>query len=213
MRCQILAFLFITVVTPVVYAQTNVGPPLRIPPRTPSIAPSRARSRPPILPGAWEDDSDLERSAEQITDARPDVNNKTLVNDAEAVEASWPAVLFTLKQRGFTNSEAEQAILEGWRRLRIKELDASVVLSPKRLIDYVLGFVKLTIVSTPTGASVEIDGELEQDKTENVSFASPGVYRIRLTLEGYESIEDTCTVKEGQPITFTRTLKKIEKKK
>lgn len=80
----------------------------------------------------------------------------------------------------------------------------------------ILGFVTcqkepetgaIAINSTPTGATVYLDGT-STSKTTNVVLDSiePGDHTVKLTLEGYDDYEDTVTVTEGDTVTVNATL-------
>jgi len=151
----------------------------------------------------------LDRTAEEISDARPEISPNLLANDEEAVRASLPAVRYAFAKRGLTYRQADQLAFYGWKQLRTGRLDSAASLSPKTLIEFIDDFEMLTITSTPSGARIEIDGKLQSDKTNNTSYASHGIYRIKLSLNGYEPAQGTCEVKENEPAVFDRTLKKI----
>lgn len=154
----------------------------------------------------------IDEATEEIADACPEVTYDTLENDTEVVQASLPAIQYVFSKRGFNTLEAVKATIYGWEQLRIKQLKATAELSPKELINYVTGFGQLIITTSPSGASIQIDGSVRTNKTEDVEWATPGTYRLRLSLDGYESIESECAVEEGKPTHFERTLKPIKKK-
>jgi len=160
----------------------------------------------------------LEQSVEAINKARPEVSYDTLSDDAEVVQSSLSEIRYVFIQRGFSNRDAQQATLQGWRDLRTKKLDPDVALSPNDLFKCVTGFGKLFIASLPGGALIEIDGSPardannNQETTECVRWTPSGEHRVRLTLVGYEPLEDTCTVVEGKPNKFEKTLRPLEKK-
>ena len=153
----------------------------------------------------------VERLAYEIRDARPEISFDTLSKDSQAVHASLPAIHHIYAERGFSRREAEEAALTGWKRLRLDQLEPTASLSPKDLINHVSGLGKLVIKSSPAGATIEFGKGEIPDKTEFVVWPSAGSYRIRLSLSGYEAVEDTCTVEEGKVTEFNRTLKKVKK--
>lgn len=226
MRFPILFFLFVTLSTGIAQGQREPAlPPLPIsPPAHPlPISPPRPlrKSRPRPLrksPArireiAESSPSMIEKSVDELEGACPEVAYETLLSDAEAVQASLPAIRYVFLKRGFNSSEAEQATVYGWKQLRVKQLEPTAELSPTELINYVSGFGKLVIESSPTGASIEIDGNPLPDTTYLVKWPTPGTYRLKLSLEGYESVEDNCTVVEGKLMHFQKTLKPLKKDK
>jgi hypothetical protein len=156
--------------------------------------------------------SPLEQSADEIEEARPEVSYETLFRDMQAVQASLPAIRYIYSQRGFDYEEADRAAMYGWKQLRSKQLEPAAVLSPKVLIDYVSGFGKLIINSKPLDATIELDGDTLHEKTMAISWPSAGAHRVKLSMEGYEDVEDTCVIEEGKVTRFERELKKVKKK-
>lgn len=224
MRILILFFLFATPLTGNAYglaAPATKTPPGEQPPSqtgTPDLKPqpkprpvrrrvprSRAR-RAMYVP------TPQELVEQEIRDMRPDVTDDILAQDAEAVRASRFSVRHIYLQRGFSYSEADSALLRGWTQLRGKVLEPTAALSSEALVNYVSGFGKLIIKSKPGGAVVELDGNQLSDKTEAVAWPSAGTYRIKLSMDGYEPVEDTCAVVEGQPTLFERTLKPVKRR-
>jgi hypothetical protein len=209
MRRSILLFLFVILLTGYAYGQRESSERDVQRARSKHTARKKsARASPRSLPTP----SPIERSAEEINDARPAVSYNILFKDMEAVEASLPAVKYIFSQRGFTDREAESATLYGWKQLRIKKLKPTATLSPKELVNYVSGFGKLMIKSIPTGATVELNGQELPDKTDAVTWPSAGTYRLKLSMDGYESVEDKCVIEEGKLTHFEKQLKAIKKR-
>jgi hypothetical protein len=143
---------------------------------------------------------------------RPGISRDTLRQDVDAIQESRFSVRRIYSQRGFSSSDADSALLYGWTQLRGKLLEPTAPLSTESLVNYVSGFGKLIIKSTPVGARVELDGGALSDTTAAVAWPSAGTYRIKLSMDDYETIEDTCTVEEGKPTVFERTLKPLKRK-
>ncbi|HVQ37260.1 MAG TPA: PEGA domain-containing protein [Pyrinomonadaceae bacterium] len=147
---------------------------------------------------------------DDIQEACPDVNPETLLADVPVVTESAIELRDVFFDRGFGNSEAYEATMYGWKQLRITQLKPSAALTPKQLISLVSGFGKLVIKSSPYGALIVIDGKILPDKTEHVRWETPGTYRLKLTLDGYESHEDQCVVEEGKATYFVKSLNPIK---
>lgn len=155
----------------------------------------------------------LELSAEAIQEERPQISHETLLEDANAVYASLPAIKYTYAKMELDAKVAEKAALFGWKQLRLGPLEPNAALSPSYLINFVIGRGVLVIKSTPTGATVELDGTPLPETTEAVQFPSPGTYRIRLSLPGFEAVEENCNVSADKKTEFIKTLNPIPKKK
>jgi hypothetical protein len=67
--------------------------------------------------------------------------------------------------------------------------------------------LQATIKSLPTGATIFLNNA-EKGKTDKALFLFPGTYSLKLLLTGYESVEKTIEVKEGEGNTFSYTLVK-----
>jgi hypothetical protein len=155
----------------------------------------------------------LYSSAEEIQVMRPDVNDAMLSQDIAAVQSSRLSIRRIYLEKGFNASEADSALLYGWKQLRLKVLTPTTALSSESLVNYVSGFGKLIIKTTPVGAAVQLDYDNLSQLTNAVAWPSAGTYRIKLSLDGYKPIEDTCEVQEGKPTLFERTLKPVKKKR
>ena len=151
----------------------------------------------------------LEESAEEIKSARPEITAGTLASDMQVVTDSAPAIRGIFRERGFYYREADAATLHGWEQLRLRHLAPTATLSSEMLIKYVSGFGKLVVKSTPIGAAIELDGEMLPEKTETVTWPSAGVHQLKISMDGYEPLEDTCTIEEGKPTVVERTLKPV----
>jgi hypothetical protein len=154
----------------------------------------------------------LYSSAEEIQVMRPDVSDAMLSQDIAAVQSSRSSIRRIYLEKGFNAGEADSALLSGWKQMRVKVLKPTAALSTEALVNYVSGFGKLTVKTTPVGAAVLLDNDKLSQLTNAVAWPSAGIYRIRLSLDGYEPIEDTCEVQEGKPTLFERTLKPVKRK-
>lgn len=66
--------------------------------------------------------------------------------------------------------------------------------------------VRLTVRTTPPGATVVIDGQMVP-RTTPVDFGlNPGSYVMEIQLQGYHMLRKTITVQEGSPLVFNETL-------
>lgn len=172
----------------------------------------RARPEPPI------EFSMMQDAASVIMAERPEVSEQTLSYDAEMIEDSLPAIQVAVSKKGFTQSDARDATLYAWQELRIKKLETTAVLSAAELMRFVNGLGKLTIRTTPKGASIKIDGVPAKDaygrevKTQSCRWPSAGHHRITLILDGYETVDEDCVIDEDGEVVFERTLKPIAKK-
>jgi len=83
------------------------------------------------------------------------------------------------------------------------ELEKGVVAPPMS------GSIRIT--STPAGAAIYLN-DRRQSQTTNciLDDLTPGSYRLKLELEGYQSYETVHTVKVGQQATLTPRLEKTE---
>jgi hypothetical protein len=189
--------LFLMTASLTAFAQAAPAGP---PPRPAKTAATRARSP-------------LESSAEEIKDSHPDIPYDVLFQDMKAVQASMPAIEYIFAERGQSDGEAERATLFGWKQLRGEKLALTARLSPEELINYVIALGTLVIRSTPAGAVVELNGKAQAGRTAMVTYAAPGTYRVRLSLRGYEPVEDVCSVTEWKMTEFNKKLKPLSKKK
>ncbi|MFO0683806.1 MAG: serine/threonine-protein kinase [Sandaracinus sp.] len=65
----------------------------------------------------------------------------------------------------------------------------------------------ISVTSTPTGASVRLGDRGEVGTTPlEVTLLSPGSWPLRMTLDGYEPVDETVTITAGQRLEVTRTL-------
>ncbi|MDQ2921786.1 MAG: PEGA domain-containing protein [Acidobacteriota bacterium] len=157
--------------------------------------------------------SPLEMSVGEIKNERPEISYDTLSEDANAVQASLPAIRYTYSKLDLDYEVAEKAAIFGWKQLRLESLEPTTALSPAHLINFVSERGVLVIKSTPIGATIELDGTMLSEKTEAVEFPSPGNYRVRLSLPGYESVEEECKVTKDKKTEFDPKLKPLPKKK
>jgi hypothetical protein len=68
----------------------------------------------------------------------------------------------------------------------------------------------IDVKSTPTGATIYLDGEDTGDKTDAIlDELEPADYIVKLTLQGYEDYLDTVTVEAGDTVEIDATLKQI----
>jgi hypothetical protein len=217
MRVLILFFLTATFAAGNAYGQGEAGSAQPRPqPREPERRQSRGTpANAKAKKAAGDRDSlspSLYAAAEDIQTMRPGISRDILYQDVDAIRESSLSVRRIYSQRGFSSSDADSALLYGWTQLRGKLLEPTAALSTESLISYVSGFGKLIIKSTPPGALVELDGSALSDKTAAVAWPSAGTYRIKISMDNHETIEDTCTVEEGKPTIFERTLKPLKKK-
>lgn len=217
MRILILFFLFATALTDSADGQRKAEPipkfelrptqdVFRRMPRRPARKVSKRKSASVVMP------LPLYTAADKIQTLRPDVTGDILSEDAEVVRSSRFTIRHIYSQRGFSYSDADSALLQGWKQLRVKVLEPNAALSKEALVNHVSGYGKLIIKSTPAGADVELDGTRLPDKTEAIAWPSAGTYRIKLSLDGYEPVEDKCAVEEGKPALFERTLRPVKRK-
>jgi hypothetical protein len=153
----------------------------------------------------------LEQTEEEIQEARPIVGSQKLFRDEVTVRIASPDIRKIFAKRGYTAAQTEEAIFYGWKELRINQMPPEMELTPKQLVGFVSGLGLLTISSDPPGATIEIDGKRHPHKTGCNAWPSAGVHRIKLSLPGYETVEDTCTVDEENPATFEKTLKALRR--
>lgn len=201
MRVLTLLALFVILPSATTYGQLGSEAP---PQRTRKSRSARHRRMPEPLP--------LDESAKEIKATRPEVSYGTLYYDMGVVRQSLPAVRDIFIKRGFLQREADDALTYGWEELRIRQLKPTETLSPEVLIRYVSGYGKVIIKTKPAGAAVVIGDQTLPDKTEAVAWSSAGTHPIKLSIDGYEPIEDTCAVEEGKTTVFERTLKPLKLK-
>lgn len=157
--------------------------------------------------------SPLERVAIDIKEERPKITYETLLEDETAVRASFSAIWYTYSKMELDSDVAAKAVMFGWKQLRLGPLEPTTALTPRDLINFLSELGVLVIKSTPPGAKIEVDGKMLADPTEAVHFSSPGEYRIRLSLAGYEPIEETCQVTKEKKTEFSKVLTPLKKKK
>jgi hypothetical protein len=151
----------------------------------------------------------MEMSAEEIKEARPEISDDTLDDDMDVIVYALPDITRAFNGRGQSDRAARDFTLAGWRQLRVERLGTTERLSRQLLVRYVVGLGTLVIRSTPAGAAIELDGK-KAGLTEVVMYPSSGTYRIRLSMDGYESVEEACSVSEGQMTEFNRKLKPLK---
>lgn len=154
----------------------------------------------------------LEISADEIMAERPEVSDETIYDDMEVVQDALPDINRIFRRRGQGETVAQAYTLAGWKKLRVERLGPAERMSIELLTGYVVRLGTLVIKSTPTGASIELDGK-NSGVTENVIYSSSGSYRVRLTLDGYESVEETCSVTEGQMTEVNKKLKPLPRRR
>ena len=69
----------------------------------------------------------------------------------------------------------------------------------------------IAVESTPAGASIYLDGELQGVKTPATLSVKLGAHTVKLSLEGYEDIEKAVTVQAAQTAEVKGTLTEIDK--
>ena len=223
MKVPLLFFLFAVLLSENAYGQVAPAakppaakPPIAQPPAQMRVRRSVGRSRRVVervaSTSALSAPLPLYESVEEIQNTRPEISDTTLSQDSEAIQDSLPTIRDIYSERGFSYGDADSAVLYGWKQLRLKVLEPTEALSTDALITYVSGFGKLIIKSEPPGAVVELQGNKLLDKTHAVAWPSAGTYRIKLSMDGYEPVEDTCAVQEGQPTLFERSLKRVKRK-
>ncbi len=216
MRVLFLSFLFAMLLTGSADAQKKESkepkeqPRSQPPPR--GTRPTRKMEERNTRYGRLYEPIPLNAAAREIQSMHPEITVETLLRDARAVQMTAPTIRQIYSVRGFSFDDADNAALYGWKQLRGKDLKPDAALSEEAFVNYVSGFGKLIIKSNPAGAFVELDGNKLSAKTEAVAWPSAGTYRIKLSMEGYEPVEDTCTVEEGKPVVFERSLKAVKRR-
>lgn len=161
----------------------------------------------------------LQMTADEIFKARPQLKEDTLNADAETIEEAVPAIDAEFRKRGFTLEDTQDAVISGWKVLRLRVLDFVQPLTQELFVKTVSGLAKLVIRTKPAGARIWIDGEPVKDKygrdmlTEACRWPSSGLHRIRLVLDDKHTIVDEhFNIEEGIPsVIFERTLEPIKK--
>jgi hypothetical protein len=75
-----------------------------------------------------------------------------------------------------------------------------------RLFGNKISGVKLTVHTSPAGATVLINGQAVSKATP-VDFAlNPGSYVMEIQLSGYQTVHKTITVEPGKPLSFDESL-------
>lgn len=149
----------------------------------------------------------LSPEAQQIANERPEVSQTTLQNDEIAIDQAWPVISDKLQLNGFSEDEAREATLAGWRDLRLSYLEPQEPLTPGILESYVTELGKLVINSTPAEADIEIDGQAFNKKTNTSAWLEPGSYKIKVSKSGFESAEKSATVRKGEKSEIDFTLR------
>ena len=150
---------------------------------------------------------ELSPEAQQIANERPGVNQAVLKNDEIAIDQAWPVISDKLQLNGFSEEEAREATLAGWRDLRLSYLEPQEPLSPGILESYVGELGKLVINSTPAEADIEIDGQAFNRKTNTTAWLEAGSYKIKVSKPGFESTEKSATVRKGEKTETAFTLR------
>lgn len=184
------------------------GAPASKSPRVESVAPRPSLSQPAAQPYR----SPLYETMEEIKTVRPEVSYEVLFQDGRAIEATLPAIRYLFNQRGFSYDDAEQATLAGWRQLRDKQLEPTALLSPKELMVYVSEYGKIVIKSVPDAADVELNDKKLSEPTTAKVWTKPGVYHVRISKYGFESVEEVCEIREGKKTEIQITLPPVVKK-
>ena len=150
---------------------------------------------------------ELSPEAQQIAKERPEVSQTILQSDEIAIDQAWPVISDKLQLNGFSEDEAREATLAGWRDLRLSYLEPQEPLSPGILESYVTELGKLVINSTPAEADIEIDGQAFNRKTNTAAWLEPGSYKIKISKSGFESTEKSATVRKGEKTETEFTLR------
>jgi PEGA domain len=154
---------------------------------------------------------DLSLEARQIADERPELSYETLAADENAVTEAWPKIFEKLTVRGFSAEEAREVTLTSWRALRLKQLQAQEPLTAEALERYAGELGKLVIISTPPEADVEIDAQIYERKTNTAAWLSPGSYKIKVSKRGFEPVEKSYLVREGEKTQADFVLKQRQR--
>ena len=153
----------------------------------------------------------LSPTAAEIKKDRDEISTTMLVMDEGVVRSSLPDIEKAFSRRGLTEDDAKRASNYGWWELRAFKLSPDELLTPTVFVQYVTGLGMLVIRSNPAGARIEIDGTAQPRRTEYIAWPSTGEHRVKLVLDGYVTIDETCTITEEEATSFERVLTPIKK--
>lgn len=156
--------------------------------------------------------SPAEMAAAEIRGSRPEITYDILFEDSNAVQASLPAIRYTYTKMDLDDDLAEKVILFSWKQLRLSQLGPKEPLLPQQLINFASGLGVLVIKSAPVGATIELNRNVIEEATNAVRFPTPGAYRVRLSMRGYEPVEEECIVTKGKKTEINQRLKPVKKK-
>ena len=133
-----------------------------------------------------------------------------IVADTKLMRDSTKDIGPTLKRRGFTDTDVDRALT--WTtmdfRCGVRAIPVARDIPKDAFIASVRSRGRLIVDSTPFGAVVEIDGHEWVEPTNTRGFPEAGVHRIRLTLDGMQSVERQCEVFKDSVSHFTAKLAK-----
>jgi len=90
--------------------------------------------------------------------------------------------------------------LEGYRRA-VRRLEVKSDLSVSLDLERMLG--QLAIRTSPAGAAIYVDGQLQTGRTPTIITLPAGLHRIRLTREGLPDVTDEIRIRDNVITTYT----------
>ncbi len=132
----------------------------------------------------------LRKTAEEIKTERPEIPESILGADQQVIINSVPDIQKNFDKEGFSYYDVELAVIAGWRHLRVQHLRPTEHLKNVKFMNFVATLGKVVITSTPDGVEVTIDERQLPRATQTSAFCTPGIHRIRLKKQGYQTLED-----------------------
>lgn len=212
-----LAVIVIVILPSMLFAQGAIAPrPMQLPPTSPPalIQPQTVEKSNTVKARASSRSSSnsvakamtAKRFAvtkDHIRFLNPSVSAETLNSDESVVHQAISEVTNSFQEEGFSETDAEEAVLAAWFYLRIGrviELSLSVLLGSTEDLG------KVVINSDPDQAEITVEGQPTGSRTLYKTWLPAGTYKIRLSKPGYVTQEDKCEIVKGRKTEFSKTM-------
>ena len=148
---------------------------------------------------AWAQQPDskvLDMTAREIQFKNQLVDSFVLNKDRAVIREAYPAIQADFKLKGFTEADTSAAVSSGWKKLRIDARSATPF-SKAAFQTFITKLGKVRIESTPPGATIEINDDPQDERTDTAKWLAPGTYLFTLAKEGFLPKQERHKVVEG----------------
>lgn len=146
----------------------------------------------------------VSRTSSCMSRGAPVVTSAVLLGDRRVVQEAYPSLRSSLTARGFREADAARVTALSWTQFRSKNPNAHM--DTTAFLAVSMSFGKLTVKSSPEGASIEVDAQSWENKTNTADWTAAGKRRVRLTRNRCAGAEGTVDVPAGGEAEFERTL-------